>query len=219
MLPVEEGLQGASRPLDILWSKFAGVGGQDDDCVRILFTSPDHGTGTTTVATAVGLGLARNLKESVALVETNLYAPAMASYLGLPPTPGLTDVLDGRADPEEAVRNSLVDGMYALTGGTPRDTKVGELVSPRAQELFRLAVDDRRYVLIDAPPIVERPETAVQLDFADLVVLVVRARSTKRGRARRAMRMIHETGATVLGVVVNRFQSDMPFGMGAGDWK
>lgn len=219
LLPVESGLAGADRPLDILWSKFAGVTGAEEGCVRILFTSPDHGTGTTTVTTAVGLGLARNLKERVAMVETNFHAPAMATYLDLPPTPGLTDVLDGRAEATEAIRNSKVDGLYALTAGTPRAARVGELITPEARDLFRNVVADRQYVLIDAPPIVARPEVSVQLDFADWIVLVIRARSTRRGHARRAMRMIQETGARVLGVVVNRFQSDLPFGMGAGDWK
>lgn len=218
-LPLEEGLENAKRPLDILWSKFAPVVGRDEERVRILFTSPSHGTGTTTIACATALGLARNLPEPVALVETNLYTPAMASYLGLPASPGLTDVLDGGAEAADAVRNSQVDGLYALTGGTRREPRLGELVTPRAKEVFRDAVEGKRFVLIDAPPIVERPESKMQLDFADYVVLVVQARATKRGKARRAMRMIHESGTPVLGVIVNRFQSDLPFGMGAGEWK
>lgn len=218
-IPLEEALEKAQRPLDILWSKFAPVTGETEERVRILFTAPDHGTGTTTVVCSTALGLARNLDEKVALVETNLYTPAMSTYLGLPESPGLTDCLDGDAAEAECVRNSQIDGLYVLSGGKPRVPRHGELSSDRAQSLFRHAVEGKRYVLIDAPPIVERPESKLQLEFADYVVLVVQARGTKRGKARRAMRMIHEAGTPVLGVVVNRFQSDLPFGLGAGEWK
>ena len=33
------------------------------------------------------------------------------------------------------------------------------------------------------------------------------------------MRLIEETGIPILGTIVNRFQSDMPFGLGAADWR
>ena len=218
-LPLDEGMGDLERPLDILWSNFAAVTGHDEERVRILFTSPQHGAGTTTIACCTALGLARNMNEEVALVETNLYTPAMSTYLGLPVSPGLTDCLDGHAKISEAIRNSQVDGLYALTGGTPRAPRPGELIGKSAKKVFAAAVEGRRYILIDAPPVVDRPEANVQLEFADYVVLVIRLRSTKSGVARRAMRMIHKSGTPVLGVIVNRFQSDLPFGIGAGEWK
>ena len=218
-IPVDEGLAGATRPLDILWSKFAGVEGHDEECARILFTSADHGVGTTTLACCTALGLARNLGDEVALIETNLYAPSMANYLDMPATPGLSDCLDGKAEPDEVVRSSSVEGLHVLSAGTARPPRQGELVSKDARALFRHAVGDRRYVIIDAPPVLAHPEACIQLEFADWIVMVVQARETRRGRARRAMRMIHESGTPVLGVIVNRFQSDMPFGIGAGEWQ
>ncbi len=217
-LPLEEGLGDLNRPLDILWSNFASVTGRNEERVRILFTSPQHGAGTTTIACATALGLARNMNEKVALVETNLYTPAMSTYLGLPPAPGLTDCLDGKVETAEAIRNSQVDGLYVLSGGSPRTPRPGELISKKAGAIFAAAVEDRRYVLIDAPPVVDHPEANIQLEFADYVVLVIQARMTKSGVARRAMRMIHRSGTPVLGVIVNRFQSDLPFGIGAGEW-
>ena len=56
----------------------------------------------------------------MALIETNFHSPAMASYLGLSVTPGLTDYFDGNATSEEIVRNSQVANLDVLTGGTPR---------------------------------------------------------------------------------------------------
>ncbi len=218
-IPLDQGLRKAKRPLDILWSNFVGVEGRDPSKVRIFFTSPWHGEGTTTVACSAALGLARNLSDGVALVETNFFAPAMAGYLGLEPTPGITDVIDGKARPEEAIQNSRVPGLYVLGAGTRRDPKQGELQSAAAQELFLKVVQGRRYVLIDGPPILERPQARIQLDLADWVVLVLRARSTKKSEAKQALAVIEEAGLPVLGAIVNRFQSDMPFGIGAKAWQ
>ena len=53
------------------------------------------------------------------------------------------------------------------------------------------------------------------LDYADWVVLVLRSHSTQKKDAREALKIIEESGAPVFGSVVNRFQTDMPFGLGA----
>jgi len=218
-LPIEQALQSSGRNLNILWSRLAGIRAPGDrECVRILFTAAEHGAGTTTVACAAALGLARNLDDSVALVETNLFTPGMAKYLGMDPEPGLTDCLDGNAEPADAIRNSMVDGLYVLNAGTKREPIQGELMRRPAREVFREAAKGRRYLLIDAPPIIDRPQSAIQLATADYVVFVTRSRSTVRGKARRAMQVIIDSGTEVLGVVLNRFKSDLPFGKGAEDW-
>jgi len=224
-LPIEAALRSSGRQLNILWSKLAGIkppashdSAKEGECVRILFTAAEHGAGTTTVACAAALGLARNLDDSVGLVETNLYAPGMARYLGMDPTPGLTDCLDGRVEASEAIRNSMVERLYVLNAGTQREPIPGELMRDPARRLFREAAANRRYLLIDAPPLIDRPESAIQLATADYVVFVTRARSTQRGKARRAMQMILDSGTEVLGVVLNRFKSDLPFGKGAENW-
>jgi receptor protein-tyrosine kinase len=218
-IPLDDGLERAQRPLDVLWASFASIEGRDPNKVRILFTSAWHGEGTTTVACATALGLARNLSDGVALVETNFFTPAMAGYMGLARTPGITDVLDGKARPEDAIQNSKVPGLYVLGAGTKREPRQGELQSPAASELFQRLVKDRRFILIDGPPILERPQARLQLDFADWIVLVLRSRSTKRSDAKRAMAIIEEGSVPVLGAVMNRFQSDMPFGIGAKAWQ
>lgn len=213
-LPLDEGLSPIHKPLDALWAKFAGLTGRDEGQTCLLFVSPDHDAGTTTLATYTAVGLARNLEERVSLIEANFFSPAMASYLRLPPAPGITDVLDGKAPAVDALRNSKVDGLYVLSAGTPRETHQGELVGRAARDLFRRATEGSRYVVIDAPPLLAVPEARVLLDYADWVVLVLRSHSTRKKSAREALKVIEEAGAPVFGTVVNRFQTDMPFGLG-----
>ena len=216
--PLDEGLENVQDVLDVLWTRFLGLTGQREDRVRILFTSPDHGAGTTTLACCTALGLARNSGDRVALIETNFHSPAMASYLGLSVTPGLTDYFDGTATSEEIVRNSQVANLDVLTAGTPRAPRRGELVGPTAREFFERFVPGHRYIVMDAPPIIARPQSRFQLDFADWVVLVLRARSTKKRAVKQAIGVIEEMGVPLLGAIVNRFHSDLPFGLGGKGW-
>lgn len=216
-LPIEAALDALEPLLNELWTQFAGLEIKGRRELRILFVSPRHEAGTTTLATCTALGLARHLGESVALVEENLYTPAMASYLGLPETPGFTDVLDGKATPEEAIRNSVVDGLRVLSGGTARRLRSGELASDRARELILRAARGHRYTFIDAPPLIDYPALHPLLDRADAAVLVLRARTTRKADAQRAAKILDEFGVPLFGSILNRFRSDMPFRMRGPD--
>ena len=217
-LPLDSAFDKAQRPLDALWSSFAGVTGREQGRTSFAFVSSEHNSGTTTLATCTALGLARHLGQGVTLIEVNSFSPAMASYLNLDPAPGIAEVLHGTAKAKEAIRNSVAGGLKVLTAGAMPPPE-GRLVGQEARTLFQQASEGSRYVIFDCPPVIARPRGRLLLEYADWVVLVLRARSTKRHSAQAAVRLIEETGVPILGTIVNRFQSDMPFGLGAGNWR
>lgn len=217
-VPLDAGLASARKPLDALWTSFAGMTGRREGEVTIAFVSPHHGAGTTTVAGCTALGLARNLPGGVCLIEANCFTPGLAAYLDVEPAPGITDVLDGAFDIHQAVRPTRVRGLDVLTAGTPRAVGPGELTTKEATELFLEAGQGHRYVLIDAPPLLSHTPSRVLLELADCVVLVVQAHATKKTAGKEAMALLDDLRVDVLGTVVNRFETDMPFGIGRGRW-
>src|SRR6185369_7737009 len=60
----------------------------------VLFTAVEKRAGTTVLASATAIGLARHQRVPVCLLETNIRHPALAGYFGLG-TAGLSDILDG----------------------------------------------------------------------------------------------------------------------------
>ena len=72
-----------------------------------------------------------------------------------------------------------------------------------------------RYTIIDAPPILEHPETCLLLEHVDEVLLVVQAGSTYARRANAAVQIVKDAGVKVSGVFLNRFKPNMPFGIGS----
>ncbi|MCP3919685.1 MAG: CpsD/CapB family tyrosine-protein kinase [bacterium] len=212
-LPVEEALTSVRPIFHALLARFTQAT-EDEQHHRVMFVSPEHGDGTTTLAASTALMLVRHFRRDVALVEANLYTPAMASYLDIPPGPGLLDVADGTAEPEAAVRNSKLHGLYVLTAGGERRPTEGDLVGDELRGLITKASEEHRYTIIDAPPILEHPETCSLLEHVDEVLLVVRAGSTRAKRAKAAVRIIEDAGVQFGGVFLNRYKPDMPFGLG-----
>jgi Mrp family chromosome partitioning ATPase len=78
------------------------------------------------------------------------------------------------------------------------------LRSPRMAELLAEARDAADVVLVDAPPLLPVSDTRVLLDLPgiDGVLIVGRANTTRRDRARAAARVLQQSERRMLGVVV-----------------
>ncbi|MDZ4773601.1 MAG: hypothetical protein SGI72_10750 [Planctomycetota bacterium] len=174
---------------------------------RILFTSTERGAGTTSLAAATAIGLARNLRVNVALVETNLQAPALANYLGIQSEVGLSDVLDGRMDIDKATRRLEALGelrLHILSSGSARLPLAGEFATLAAKVALAKLGEGCKYVIVDAPPIFDHSETRILLRDVDAAVLVLRAGSARREDAQRAVRELQDSGVRVIGTLLNR---------------
>src|SRR5262249_568784 len=78
---------------------------------------------------------------------------------------------------------------------------VGLLSSRRAREIFASLRERFRLVVLDSPPIMPIADSHILANVADGVVMVVRARCTRRGLFRRARR--NPGAGDVVGVLLN----------------
>lgn len=212
--PLQQAIDTVQPLAEDLWTRISAAH-SGRKISRTLFTSAERGSGTTVLAAACGMGLARNLRQETTVVETNLLRPALATYLGLPGTPGLSDMLVGRAQLSDS--RFQVPGspsLYGLPAGSPRPAVPGEFADDRAQSLLEGLSQLGRHVIFDAPPITEHSEVLSLLGYVDAVVLVVRARSTKKDQAQKAIKLIQDSGVPLLGTILNRFKSDDPLSRG-----
>ncbi len=185
-------------------------GGRAGSLRRLAFVGSEHGVGTTTLATCVALALVRDLGEQALLFEGNWASPAMAGYLGLTPTPGLTSVLEGEATLEGAMRQSTVKGLRVLTAGECRDS-TWEVERSEVRKVMQEACQQGQFTIVDVPPLVAYPEALRMLEHVDATVLVLRAGSTSRSQAAAATRMLEGAGLPILGTILNRFRPDRFF--------
>jgi Mrp family chromosome partitioning ATPase len=172
---------------------------------RILVTAARAGEGTTTIATATAIALARDLGRRVLLVETNLARPHLARALGMAERPGLNEVVHGAADENHAVRAiETIPGLYVLPAGDARSPAAAEITSARAVELFDAPAREVDHLVLDVAPLLEGAEGPLLLRRGDAVVLVMRNGVALRADVERAIEVVQRAGARVAGVVLNR---------------
>ena len=65
-------------------------------------------------------------------------------------------------------------------------------------------------MIFDVAPILTNPESHAILRRVDATCLVVQASKTRKDRAAKALSELAQSGASVLGSILNRYQAEIP---------
>jgi capsular exopolysaccharide synthesis family protein len=196
--------------------ELAGLGLQVDSALAgrkprvLLVTGSVEGEGATTVASCLARVLAQDPSKRVLLVDGNARRPGVGLFFGLQPVPGLAQALAGSVRPEDSLRAVERENLHVLAT-LPEEMSGAHLFpQPLVRALLSRLAATYDYVILDAPPVLEAPETIVLGGVVDTTLLVVRASSTKGGVVQRAVDTLAKAGVPVLGVVLNRRRFDIP---------
>jgi non-specific protein-tyrosine kinase len=177
--------------------KFATI---DKDLHHFVVSSPMAGEGKTTVAANLAISWAQT-GARVCLVDAGLRSPMVGHLLGIEGGVGLTEVVVGDAELDEALvswnngmltvlpAGALPPDPAALLGSEPMHNLVSELRS-------RFDV-----VIYDSPSMASVADAVVLSRSVDGLVLVVRAGSTTRDQLAACTETLHESRLTLLGTV------------------
>jgi non-specific protein-tyrosine kinase len=178
----------------------------------VLVTSPGAGDGkTATVANlAVVFGLAGH---RVCAVDADLRRPSLHRALGVREGSGLTRLLlASDRDAMLEVQQAEHANVSVLAAG-PLPSNPSELLgSNRMQQLIEALRERFDVVLLDSPPALAVTDASVLSTLADLSLVVVSARRTRKTALGDTVEALSVAGHTVAGVVLNRVRA----GAGAG---
>ncbi|UCH83855.1 MAG: CpsD/CapB family tyrosine-protein kinase [Candidatus Latescibacterota bacterium] len=176
----------------------------------ILFASSMSGEGTTTIATNFAKVLALQGHERVLVCEMNARRPRFPDVFSINGTEGVTEYFADESDLPSYVHTTDSDDLGVLHVGKQDAT----IIQLHLNQVFPRLIEEtmRHYdtMIIDAPPILNSPETAPMTAFVDAVVVVVQAGKTKREVVGRSMESIEKFDGNVLGVVLNRKKYYIP---------
>ena len=167
----------------------------------ISFTSANPAEGKSTVVANLGRALAL-AGEQVLIVDADLRRPRQHEYFQVVGDVGLSEVLAGEVQAEDALVPTGVPGLTLLPAGRTPPNPSELLGSERMRALLKLAGEDF-HVLVDAPPLLPVTDASLLATAADGTVLVVRQRATRKDHLEVAKTMLDTVDARILGLVLN----------------
>jgi Mrp family chromosome partitioning ATPase len=167
----------------------------------VLFTALTPEAGTTTVLLNTALTYARQGNLRIVAVDANWGRPAIAQRLELPESPGLRDVLAGKASLTQALQETGQPNLLALTAGDATGMRAaGDAVRPVLRQL-RERFD---LVFVDGSCWNGRPEMVALGAACDVVYLVLPDADDDSAETEAWVRTLPQQGARLRGCIVTQ---------------
>ena len=176
----------------------------------IMFTGTGIGDGCSTSAINFAAALVLEYKRKVLLIDADLRNPVVHESFNIPRSPGLSDILDRKADFSRAIHEIASKSLYVLTCGTKPRLVSGLFENSEFENLLTEARQSMDYVVLDTPPVGIYPESRAISSRVDGSVLVIYSGRTRRQVALRAKQLLERSGAPVMGVLLNRRKYYIP---------
>ncbi len=162
---------------------------------------PGEGKSTTVLNLAVSLADA-GLK--VALVDADLRRPAIATYLGMEGSVGLTTILIGEAKLADVLQPWRESSLMVLPAGQIPPNPSELLGSKAMATLLRELSAEFDMVLIDSPPLLPVTDAAILGRMVGGTLVVVGTDRLHRAQLRAAMDSLVTAGVKISGIVLNK---------------
>ena len=185
----------------------------------IMVTSALAGEGKSFTAINLALSIATELDNTVMLVDADVARPSVLRVLGLPPSPGLLDmVLDESLDMSSVLLKTNIDKLSILPSGLQHQ-RATELLASDAMIRMLGTMASRypdRIVIFDSPPLLLTTEARVLATHMGQIVMVVRAETTLQTDVQHALSHIEACPVKLLVLNQARSASEGAYGYGYG---
>ncbi len=182
---------------------------------RVLaITSSLSGEGKTVTTANLGVVLAEVKHHQVLLLDADFRHSSLAQVFGLPPQPGLADVLQGKTALDDVAQKTPVSNLSVIGAGATQGINPAELLSSkRAAAVFDDLRDQYSYVLVDTPPSSEVADAGIVGQLADAALIVIRMGRTPQPVVKRIIQTLQASQVNLLGCVLAGVeQSASPYG-------
>jgi capsular exopolysaccharide synthesis family protein len=169
----------------------------------ILFTSGTHGEGKTATVVNTAIIFAQ-MGVKVLVIDGDLRRPSCHKVLGVENRLGLTDLLTGQIELENAIRVTATRNLFLISSGSVPPNPTELVGSKKMHETLTSLQEHYEYILIDSPPTIIVSDAVLLSTMVDGVVLVVSGQETPRDVVKEACSRLRYARAKILGVVLNR---------------
>lgn len=179
--------------------------GQDKPLKTLVITSSSPAEGKTTTTANLAIATAQFGKQ-VILVDADMRRPTLHKLFNQHNTRGLSTALmqEGGGYVQDHMVATGVENLWLMTSGPLPPNPSDVLGSRRMAELIERLKSQADMILFDSPPLLAVADSSLLSRVCDATVLVALSNSTRGDALRRSKEQLDQSGATLLGVVLNR---------------
>ncbi len=174
----------------------------DTPLKKILVTSADVSDGKTTVATNLAFSIAQE-ERKVILLDADLRKPSVHELVGIPISPGLSEIFRDKVNMVDTIRSSADKRVALITSGSPPPNPAELLGSKKMERVLTSLEEVADYIIIDGPPFLIT-DAAILASKVDGVLLVIRPGQLREDQAHAMLEQMQRSGTKIIGVVFNR---------------
>ena len=174
----------------------------DGELKVLLFTSAGPGEGKSTVAANTAIALAQ-AGQKVILMDCDLRKPVQHHVFHLNKK-GLTNCLVGESPAVDLLQDTEVENLRVLTSGPIPPNPAELLGSSRMEQTISALKEIADYIVLDCPPVIAVTDASVLSRRSDGVILVLDANQVRPEMAQKAIELLENAQANILGTILNR---------------
>ncbi|MBM3212690.1 CpsD/CapB family tyrosine-protein kinase, partial [Candidatus Poribacteria bacterium] len=175
----------------------------------ILVTSAMKNEGKSLIAANLAITMAKRETKNILLIDCDLRRPMINSLFGIKREPGLTSLLLGEAEINNVIRNTKLSNLKVLPSGHIIDSP--SFLIPKIKDIIDICKNQFDVIICDSPPVMPVDDSVVLSQYIDGVLFVVMAGKTDRVVIKRAVDMLSDAKASLLGIVMNNMYKVMPY--------
>lgn len=176
----------------------------------VVFTGTEAGTGCSWLCARTAELLAAQVSGSVCLLDCNFRSPSLDRQFGLENHFGLSEALSQNDGIRRYLRPLSRPNFWLLSCGSPVENGQSLLGSDRMRMRLQELRAEFEYIIVDTAPLDAGTDGIVLGGLSDGVVLVLKANSSRRDTASKAMHEFHTNKVPIRGVVLNRRTFPIP---------
>jgi polysaccharide biosynthesis transport protein len=174
--------------------------GQRPKTLAVTSSVPNDGKSLTATNLAI---IMASSGSRVLLVDADLRKGGLHHRLGLPPGPGLCEVLAEDIGWEQTVVSTKTPNLSLVPRGRTSQRSSELFISNKTEAFLKDAATKYDYVIVDTAPVMAADDVTSLAPHIDGVVFVIRAEHTSGRVARAALDLLYQRQANVLGLVFN----------------
>lgn len=167
---------------------------------RVAVVSIGRSSAKSAITAGLGYMLAAAGRRVVA-IEADLRRPMLAEHLGVQPKVGLSDIA-AFGNEMMILQPTSHPRLELLSAGYPAG-RASDVIATALPTVLDDLTDGSRTLLVDSAPLEGAPESAIVMSLTHHVILVVANRSADFSKLTSAVERINESGASLLGVVID----------------